>query len=238
MAIQVADIISGAYLLLGRPSQADLHYEDMLALARDVLNTWMVKLKLSARGHTLCPGSWDTPTDTEMPSAGFASGYDGFLPVKMEWRHLSNDGTMQPAKAEIVAYEQLADLSEKAYSETYVAFYDNNSMIAFSETAETLASREYRLWFEPMSLSIASVGASVPLPEMFVTLCKYDLALLSLDVMRNDTESELARKDTLRKALFPRYMDAKEDFDKWSTTAFGNKKITKLGFRPRRGSYR
>lgn len=236
MSIAYTDVIRGAYQLLGRPSQLDLPYQDVIDHAKDVIRGRLLDLKMAARGHTNVVGPWVTPTSREMSSGAFVSNLDNFIPVKVEWRTASDTATSFPRKAEVVAYEQLGDLyrSTTTFAETYVAFTDNFTKIAFSETDETLESREYRIIYETLEdPNISLGGTTAVLPALFITLCKYETAIACLDQVENRSNEWAEKRERLRASLAGRLMNEEQRFRKWNTTLFGNKKVKRLGFRTR-----
>lgn len=236
MSIAYTDVIRGAYQLLGRPSQLDLPYQDVIDHAKDVIRGRLLDLKMAARGHTNIVGPWIAPTSREMSSGAFVNNVDNFIPVKIEWRTASDTTTSFPRKSEVVAYEQLGDLyrSTTTFAETYVAFTDNFTKIAFSETDETLESREYRVIYETLEDPTITLGGTTPvLPALFVTLCKYETALACLDQVENKSNDWAEKRERLRASLSGRLMVEEQRFQKWNTTLFGNKKVKRLGFRTR-----
>jgi hypothetical protein len=236
MSIAYTDVIRGAYQLLGRPSQTDLPYQDVIDHAKDVVRGRFLDLKMAARGHTNIVGPFVTPTGREMNSTAFVSSLDNFIPVKVEWRTVNDTATSFPRKAEVVAYEQLGDLyrSTTTFAETYVAFTDNFQKIAFSETDETLATREYRIIYEALDDPTVTLGGTTTnLPALFITLCKYETAVMCLDQVTNETLEWAEKRERLRMSLTARLAAEEGRFQKWNTTLFGNKKVKRLGFRTR-----
>lgn len=236
MSIAYTDIIKGAYQLLGRPSQLDLPYQDVIDHAKDVIRGRLLDLKMAARNHTNVTGPWVTPTSREMSSGGFVSNLDNFIPVKVEWRPVTEPPTSFPRKAEVVAYEQLEHLyrSTVTFAETYVAFTDNFTKISFSETDETLTQREYRVIYETLEdPTVALGGTSANFPALFITLCKYETALVCLDQVENQSPEWVEKRERLRQSLSQRLVLEDSRFRKWNTTLFGNKKVKRLGFRTR-----
>ena len=224
MSILASDIITGAYQLLGRPSQADLPYEDVLEYTRDFIRGRFVDTKLSARGHTTQVGSWVTPSAREMSTSGFVGGLTNFIPVKVEWRYTAEASVSplpQPRRAQIVAYEQVSDLYERG---SYVAFYDNWENIAFSENSTELSLRQYRILYEDTSDPSISKTTAVDLPELFVPLGKYEVALSCIDQIQNDA-LDLERK---RGSFTQQWLLWDQRFKKWHMTQFGNKKVSKV----------
>lgn len=238
MAITASDIVTTAYRKLGQPSQGDLPYQDVLDNARDVIRGKMLDLKLSARNHSVVTGGWVTPNAREMSSAGFVGGQLNVIPVSVEWRYNVSDRDTIPHKADIVAFEQLAELYHKsAFSnETFVSFYTANNvgMVAFSETEETLSQREYRVIYESMAdVDFASLTSEAGIPELFVTLCGVETALLSLDAVENTTDEWMEKRERLRSSLSIEFAQHEKRFEKWSKTLYGNKTVRKIPFRRR-----
>lgn len=310
MSIAYTDVIRGAYQLLGRPSQADLPYQDVIDHAKDVIRGRLLDLKMAARGHTNVVGPWVgqrtltltdatnaspivvtcanhylatgqtvtisgvtgntaangtykvtdltnntfsldgstgngayvsggsvvVPLKQEMGAGAFVTGLTNFIPVKVEWRGISEAATAFPRKVEVVAYEQLGDLyrTTTTLSETYVAFTDNFQNIAFSETDETLATREYRVIYEALEDPTVTLGdTSSDFPAMFITLCKYETAVMCLDHVVNDSQRWMEKRERLRGSLTARLLVEDRRFTKWNLTLFGNKKVKRLGFRTR-----
>jgi hypothetical protein len=229
MSVLASDIIAGTYQLLGRPSQTDLQYEDVLEHVRDFIRGRILDQKLSARGHTNQIGSWVTPSGREMASSGFVGGLTNFIPVKVEWRYTSQASLSplpQPYKAEIVAFEQIAELHGMT-ARDYVAFYDNFENVAFSASSTELSLRQYRVIYEDTSNPTINKTTAVDLPEMFVTLGKYEVGLSCLDQIRNDTFTE--ERERLRGSFTAQWVIWDDRFKKWQTTQFGNKRVTKVG---------
>ena len=229
MSVLVEDIAKGAFVLLGRPSLHDLPYEDLLDHVRDFVRGRLVDQKLSARGHTNQIGSWVTPSAREMSTSGFVSSVTNFVPVKVEWRYTAEATVSplpQPKKAQIVAFEQIADLYELT-GESYVAFYDNFERIAFSNNTTELSLRQYRVIYEDTTNPTLARTDAVDLPELFITLGKYEVALACLDQVQNEATVEaMGRK---RAGFEKQWFIWNERFKKWQMTQFGNKKISKVG---------
>lgn len=236
MSIAYTDVIRGAYQLLGRPSQADLPYQDMIDHAKDAIRGRLLDMKMAARGHTNVVGPWVQVTDQEMPTTSFVSGALNFIPVKVEWR-ASNDPNQQlPRKADVVAWEQLGEMYRgvTTFSETFVAFTDNFSKIAFSETPETLGGRDYRVIYETLDdIDVALEDSTDNIPGLFITLCKYETAVMCLDQVVNESNEWAEKRERLRISLLGRLALEERRFDKWNKTLFGNKKVKRLGFRTR-----
>ncbi len=229
MSVLASDIIAGTYALLGRPSQNDLPYEDVLEHTRDFIRGRMIDTKLSARGHTTQVGTWVTPSAREMASSGFVGGLTNFIPVKVEWRYTSEASVSpapQPRRSQIIAYEQIGELYQQT-GESYVSFYDNFENIAFSENSTALSLRQYRVHYEDTTSPAIIKTTAVDLPEIFVTLGKYEVALACLDQVRNDTFAD--ERERLRGTFSQQFLIWNERFKKWHLTQFGNKKVTKVG---------
>jgi hypothetical protein len=242
MSVAYTDVIRGAYQLLGRPSQADLPYQDMIDHAKDVIRGRLLDMKMAARGHTNVIGPWVAPTGQEMPTTAFTTtqstpnGVLNFIPVKVEWRVKNDSSEQLPRKAEVMAWEQLGEnyRSVLTFAETFVAFTDNFSKIAFSEVYETLQFREYRIIYETLDDVDVELGSSTnDLPALFITLCKYETAVMCLDQVVNESMEWAEKRERLRSSLIGRLAVEERRFYKWNTTAFGNKKVKRLGFRTR-----
>jgi hypothetical protein len=236
MSIAYTDVIKGAYQLLGRPSQADLPYQDVIDHAKDVIRGRLLDLKLASRGHTNVIGDWVTPTDVDsMSTSTFVNSATNFIPVRVEWRVKNDTDTQFPRKAEVVSWSARADLYRQSLtlSETYVSFTDNFQKIAFSETLETLSNREYRIVYETLADPTVEIGGTTAaLPDLFITLCKYETAFVCLDQVENQSNEWAERRERLRVSLLQRATVEEQRFDKWNRTLYGNKKVKRLGFRP------
>lgn len=237
MSIVYDDIIRGAYQILGRPSQQDLPYQDVIDYSADVIRGRLLDVKMAVRGRTNVVGPYVVPTSREMSTSAFVAGKTNFIPVKVEWKTSLDVDTSFPRKAEVVAYEQLGDLyrSTTTFAETYVAFTENMSKISFSETDETLSLREYRIIYEDLD-DIATIDfgdSNDVFPGLFVNLCKYETALTCLDAVENGTLEWAEKRERLRRSIAQRVVVEERRFDKWKTQLFGNKKVKRLGFRTR-----
>lgn len=230
--INVSSIASGAYQLLGRPAQLDMPYQDVVAHTADVVRGRLLDLKLAAKGHTIDPGTWSTPSDREMSSVAFTGGIDNFIPVKVEWRYLGTDTTLVPNIAEVVAYERLSDLAASAKS--YVAFYNGFGSIAFNDTQAILSQREYRVAHENLDDVSVALGGNVEFPPLFISLMKYEVALRCLDQVQNESEKWAERRERLRPSLLTIFTQDAQRFDQWRRTRYGNKIVKKRGLEVRR----
>ena len=236
MSVTASDIVTGAYQLLGRPSQTDLPYEDVLEATRDVVRGRTLDLKLAQRDRTLQIGDWVTQSAREMSSSGFVGGLDNFIPMKVEWRYIAEatvSPAPQPRKVDIVAYESLSDFNpiSDGYFETFCAFYNQFQNIAFSENTTELALRQYRVLYEDTEDVIATKDSTAEFPALFITLCKYEVGLLCLDQVRNDSFAD--ERERLRRTFTQQFMLWNDRFTQWRKTSFGSKKVKKLGFRTR-----
>lgn len=157
-------VATGAYQLLGRPSQGDLPFQDVLDHAADVVNGLLIDMSLVARNHKTVASSWVTGTARTMSTALFGLITPDFIPVKVEWRALNGDTAARPFKLEVVAYEQLEAMTSRAENgETYCAFY--NDTIVFSDLATTVTQKQYRIIYDPFILgtgtNVTVFGCSV-----------------------------------------------------------------------------
>lgn len=236
MSILGSDMVSGAYQLLGRPSQLDLNYNDVLLNAARVVRGLILDLKLSVRNHKTAVSDWITTSTREMSTSDFFHSAD-VLVSKVEWRYLaaaSQDPI--PFKAEVVAYEQINEVAKTSQSnqETYVAFYNDNGTMAFSEIATVLALRQYRVMYETLSNeALATLAATAGLPAIFTTYGEALTAKMSLDQVENLTEAWIESRERRRPMINALCVEWKPRFEKYTHTYFGNLKVKKLGFRPR-----
>jgi hypothetical protein len=234
-----SEIVSETYRLLRRPSQDALPYRDVLKTANDVIRGRLVDMKMAARNHTPEVGSWVVPSGRTMNAAGFTGGRSFVLPVSMEWRYQSQDDAAVPQRVELVSYEMLNDLWRSSFTEVYAAFYRSNgqSMVAFSDAADYVSDREYRLVYETLSDTVIDdTTTQIDLPDLFEPLCSVETAIKSLDYVHNDTEDWAMARERLRSSLTTDFLQWNERFKQWQNTLYGNKLVTKGGFRPRRGS--
>lgn len=239
MSIAVSDIVAGAYQLLGRPSQLDLPYKDVVNNARDVVRGFILDLKLSARDHKTTFTAWITPNAREMDVLDFTGhiGLDSFLPTKMEWRYAASASQDPiPFKVEFVSYEQLYDLAAKSRrdTETYVALYNDNTKMAFSETFTILLQRQYRMSYESLNdETITALNQNAALPALFITYCKYKTAEISLDQVENTSDVWMEKRGRLRPAIQQGINEWEPRKKQFVFTLYGNKQTKKLGYRPR-----
>lgn len=235
MSILASNILTETYQILGRPSQGDLPYLDLLVLVKDVVRGRMVDLKTSGRNHTLTAGAWVTPTSREMSSSGFVSGQIHFIPTKVEWRYLAESGQYpepMPKTVTVTSFETLGNLygNKASEAEVYCAFYDNFSKIAFSDDENALINRQYRVWYEDTGdVTLDDLTDSADLPELFITLCKYEAALVVLDQIRNADPEWTERRERLRTQFAAQVGIWTGRFEKWQQRLWGNKKVSKGG---------
>jgi hypothetical protein len=239
MSILASDILEGSYQLLGRPSLHDLPYLDLLVLVRDVARGRILDLKLAARNHTMQIGAWVTPSAREMSTAGFVGGLEQFIPVRVEWRYLAEANVtpaVMPRRVEVAPFDQLGELFDTG--ETYCSFYDGFASIAFGDNSDTLSLRQYRIVYEDTSdIALTAVTHYVELPDVFVTLCKYEAALTALNQVRNQAPNWADERERLRADFLTQVSVWSQRFEKFSYNRYGNKKVKKVGFRPRSRIY-
>lgn len=235
MSILASDVLTETYQILGRPSQGDLPYVDLLVLVKDVVRGRIVDLKTSARNHTMTAGSWVTPSAREMSTSSFVGGLDNFIPVKVEWRDVaeaSQDPLPMPRTVEVVSFETLGSLygSKTSELDAYCAFYDSFANIAFSDDSNTLSNRQYRIWYEDTAdITLDALAHYAALPELFITLCKYEAGLVALNQIRNADPEWSERRERLRNDFTAQVMIWTSRFEKWQRTLWGNKKVSKHG---------
>lgn len=240
MSFTGSDIISGALRLIGRPSQSDLPYQDVLDTARDVIRGRLIDLKLTNRNHTILKSNYYTPTAQEDVSAslfGIGASVTRFVPVKMEWRPKDAEENTKPRTVTLVSYEQLTDYYRKTRSDSEVfASYYNGDQFAFADTVQMLATREFRVVYEDMEdVDMDALADTVTdIPDIFVPLVQHEVAIQCLALVKNETETWMQRRDGYLKTLIPSYEKWNDRFETWSMSLMGNKKVRKLGFRPRR----
>lgn len=235
MSIVASDILRETYQILGRPSQQDLPYLDLLVLVKDVARGRIVDLKTSGRNHTLTAGSWVTPSAREMSTSGFVGGLENFIPVKVEWRYTAEaslDPASMPKTVEVVAFENLGRLYGRKVNDldAYCAFYDAFANIAFSDDSETLSNRQYRIWYEDTTdVTLDGLSDNATLPELFITLCKYEAGLVALDQILNTSPEWADKRERLRPQFTAQVGIWTDRFEKWQRTLWGNKVVTKKG---------
>lgn len=234
MSILASTILQETYQILGRPSQGDLPYLDLLVLVKDVARGRILDQKLSAKNHTTQIGSWVTPSAREMSSSGFVGGLENFIPSKVEWRYTSEANLSpapQPRTAEVVNLERLGEMHGLQTGDvTYVAFYDGWANIAFSENTTELANRQYRIHYEDTAdIDLDAVSDAVNLPEIFVPLCKYEAGLLALDQVNTGTPEWAEKRERLRGTFTMQFMNWDQRFRKWQQSRWGVKKVSKRG---------
>jgi hypothetical protein len=209
-------------------------YQDVLDHVGDFIRGRRIDMKLAARGKHLEASSWAVPTDRQMSVGAFGIGVDDFLVAKVEWRPSGADSSVIPNTAEVVAFERLDDLlAISRGSESFVAFYNDQDSIAFSEPQTTLINREYRIWYEAFDGFTTALTRAIGLPDAFITLGKYEVALRCLDQVETGTAEWQEKRERLRMSLLPFYQAEDERFKRWNTSQYGNKVTKKLGFRPR-----
>lgn len=236
MSVTVSDIIIGAYRKLGRPSQADMPYADLISLSNEVYQGMLLDMKLSAREHTTDIGSWVTPTARNMATTSFTGGGE-IIPTRVEWR-IADDTTAIPMKAEIVAYDNINELAMKArtVNETYVSFYDGFANILFSESLEVLETREYRIIYETLAYTaMTSKSDSLTIPALFSTYAIEEVSIRALDEVYNSTPEWAEKRERMRMSIAMSLVENKKRWSKYVTSLYGNKISHKLGFRTRRG---
>jgi hypothetical protein len=244
MSILAENILRESYQILGRPSQGDLPYLDLLVLVKDVVRGRMVDLKTSGRNHTLTAGSWVIPTAREMGTTGFVGALDNFVPTKVEWRTLAESGVYpepMPKTVEVVSFESLGPLYgiKTSSLDTYCAFYNGFRDIAFSDDVNTLQNRQYRIWYEDTAdIVLEDISDAADLPELFITLCKYEAALVALDQIRNADPEWADRRERLRGQFTAQVGIWTMRFEKWQRTLWGNKKVQKHGVPSRYRAFR
>lgn len=232
--ILASDIVKDAMRKMGRPSQADLPYQDVLDFTRDIVRERMLDYKLTTRGHTIETGSWTAPTEREMLSATF-TGTDNFIPVKIEWRFSGTDDISY--KSQVTSYENLDDLRRESVSslESWTAFYNGFSQIAFSYTLEELATREFRVIFESLDdISLTSLSHNAEMPAILLSLLSDEVALKGIEYVNNNTEEWINKRDRFRESLMMSLARNESRFERLKNSVFGNKKVSKIGYRPRR----
>lgn len=229
------DLVQGAYLLLGRPGQPDLPFQDVLTHAGDVVRGRFLDLRLARNSHETQRTGWVTPSARSVASSAF-SITGNYLPTKVEWRFTDADTSIPPFRAEIVAPESMDEryyLSRKI-QETYVAFENQGTTILFSESTNVLAKRQYRIWYEDLNaITTPAIGGTVDILEPFLTLLKYELALRLIDQVRTGTSEWAEERERLRQSLKAVLAMEEARWEKWRTSYFGDRKVKKLGYRPR-----
>lgn len=239
MSILASSILTETYQILGRPSQQDLPYLDLLVIVKDVARGRILDQKLSAKNHTMAIGGWVTPSAREMSSSGFVGGLENFIPVKVEWQYIS-EASITPApyprRAEVVSFEMLGDKLERSSGlETHVAFYDGFASIAFSENTSELALRQYRIVYEDTSdITLSATSDSVALPDLFITLCKYEAGLVALNQIKDSSPEWADMRERLRTDFGAQVAVWTDRFQKWQRSTWGNKKVKKQSANSRR----
>lgn len=239
MAISSLEVIQGTYRLLGRPAEAELPFQDIIDTAKDVYRGMMLDMKISNRNRTIQFSSWYTPTATEgvtLSAFGLNAFVVNIFPVKFEWRPKGATNA-KPYKADVVSYEALSDryYESNTYNETFVAFYDTNK-IAFSEKLSTLSNREYRLVYEDTEDVTWSAYTDTldEIPQILIPYMQHKTAIKCLDIVSDVSPAWADKRERLRVVLSKDYLEWEQRFTKWQRQRRGNKKIRKMGYRPRK----
>jgi hypothetical protein len=231
----VSDIATGSYQLLGRPSQQDLPYADLLVHVGDVVTGRLMDMSLTARNRKMLMSNWTLSTDRVMDVASFGLETSQFFPVKVEWRASDADEESRPYKVEVVAYEALDSLGQTSRNESYCAFFNDYTQIAFSDLV--IQDREYRIEYEPLGYRTAGQATLVTddtrIDDAFLSLCKYEVALRALDEVKTPTEEWKDERERKRQTFLAVLGQETTRFNKFNTTQFGNKTTKRQGFRVR-----
>lgn len=231
--IQVSDILREAYRKLGKPSQADMPFIDLIAIVADVYRGVMLDLKMTARNHSTVLGAWTVPTDREMSTAIFTGG-DHIIPINVEWRPADSPDISFSYPVEIIAFEQIGAMPFKT-DMPYVAFYNGFANVRFSDVDELMQSREYRFTYEPLgAVNIDEVTDLTELPPLFLSYLSDEVSVRALDMIDgNDAWAE--KRERLRPMLLASLGENKARFNKFRMTQFGNKIVRKQPPNARRG---
>jgi hypothetical protein len=229
--ILALDIVRGAYRLIGRPSQSDIRYKDVLQNASDVITGRLLDLKMSNRNHTAIVGAWHTPT-AQIEDVSIYATDKMFIPVKAEWRYKNGNETQIPQQVEFCALETISENARIARE--YVAIYDDQLKLQWSAPLTTLQTREYRIVYESFDFSnaLSLAGSVTKLPSQFVTLCQYETASMTIHQVENDSEAWQMKKARLLETIMPMLAVWNERFETWRLSRFGNRLTYKKGFRP------
>jgi hypothetical protein len=220
MSIQVSDVLTEAYRKLGKPSQADMPFMDLIGVVRDVWRGLSLDLKMAARGHTVEMGNWVVPTQREMSTASF-TGAGHIIPVKVEWRPDGSEDEVIGQKIDVVAFEQLNMDSP----DIRVAFTGDFETIIFGDVYYD--SREYRVSYEPLDdVDVDEADDLLPAPPLFVSYLADEAAVRALDYI-DGNEAWAEKRERLRGILTLSLVENKMRFEKWKKTQFGNKKVSK-----------
>jgi hypothetical protein len=221
----VSTVLTEAYRKLGRPSQVDMPYQDLISIVKDVVRGLYLDLKLSARAHTTEQGNWVIPSAREMSSAVFTGG--GYIiPVSAEWRYADSGDDAVTFPVEIVAYEQIS-WDGVTWARPVVAFYNDFLEIRFSDIEDILFNREYRITYEAMSdVDVNELTDTVQIPDLFTSYLSDEAAVRTLDYI-DGNEAWAEKRARLRPLLMMALLENKGRFIKWQNTQFGNKKIEK-----------
>jgi hypothetical protein len=233
----VSDVAKGSYQLLGRPSQADLPYSDLLVHVGDVVTGRLMDMSLTARNRRMLLSNWTPGTDRVMDVASFGLETSQFFPVKVEMRMADSDEDARPYPVQIVAYETLDTLGSTSINESYCAFYNDYTQIAFSDLISDVENREYRIEYEPLGYRTAGVATLVTddtrIDDAFLSLCKYEVALRCLDEIQNGTDEWKETRERKKQSFLAVLGQEEGRFKKFNTTQFGSKVIRRQGFRTR-----
>ena len=229
--ISGTDIVKGAMMLMGRPSQADLPYQDVVDVVADVVGGALFDLKTSNNNRTAVVGEWRTPTATIESTQSYVTAEDFFIPIKCEWQTIDGETNYQtPNRVELCALESIDELA--LTPREYASIYDNDSKIRFGQTLPVLSTREYRLIYETLDdIEWTQLGSSVEnFPSVFVHWAQHKTAAKAIYLVRNGSEEWSKRMEKLLVPLMAGLVEWEMRLDRWTNQRFGNRKVYKPGY--------
>lgn len=179
----IADAVKRAYLLLDRPAQSALAYQDAAKLAGDCAQGRLVDLGLSNNTYLLerkpiKPAGRESALNVEILAPGFlTSRARGSADVWVDEDLLDHKD-----------FQRAANEGRRA-----ATVYATPWRIAFAE--DDFAQREYEFWYVPAYDSPSQMTDDTRVPGFFFTLVGFDLAVMCAGLLGKEPawlESKLA----------------------------------------------
>jgi hypothetical protein len=189
-------VIAGVYVLLGRPSQAKLAYQDVQERLNDLLRGYVQDMDLNGRDQRTEKAEVKLVADdidyiVQLPNV------PDFEPVRLEYGSFLNTTTQAWRAATVVAYSAWPSHFDRDY--VAAAFYGSPSLqegvkVALNIDPSAIGDYRFRLSYRQPLLNIVQLGDRPPLPSNFLPLLKYDTALDCLPLVKDSSDEWKAFK--------------------------------------------
>jgi hypothetical protein len=223
MQVSGIDIVNGVYRRLRKPSQADLAWQDVVAIAGEVVARMKLDLMMSPQGETAILSDWFVP-----PAQDFALDdiglHDVLLPTRVEMKSIDSQFETG-ADVPCVNFDVLNTSIVGA-----VAFHATPLRITFRDPTESIQQMQYRMVYETDMVGDLKLDSVTGLPGLFKSKAILDTAYEACELVEDPSNEWMNFVKMYRPSWEAQMARNKQDWIRYIRKFRGKSQIPKRRF--------